>query len=299
MSLINILTATYNHGQLLNTLYQSLLRQNNKNFTWIVVNDGSTDDTGAVVRKMIEEKRIDIRLIEKQNGGKSSAINLGFDNIDPECMVAIVDDDENLEPDAVEVLMEYRERYYGSETAIFCFNRIEITTGLPMANFTQKEEMTESFVQFTREGKMIDGYLAYFDYAIRRNRFPIYPGEKYIGPSVMLIMCGERYKMLWSLKALGKGEYLAGGITKQGRSLRLKNPCGMIYRCIQFQCAEAGFKTRMKYSIMGYGYQYFAKLTDSQLKDREVEIEKLCPWMKLPGLLLAMIWRRKYPMIHG
>lgn len=298
MSVINILTATYNHGNLLNTLYRSLLGQTEKDFKWIVVNDGSTDDTAEIVGQMVRENLLDIRYIEKPNGGKSSAINLGFDNIDEDCMVAIIDDDEDLEPTAVETLLDYRARFYGTKTAIFSFNRTDIRTGHAMANYTQDKDVPMSYVRYIREGYFTDGYLAYFDYALKGNRFPIFPGEKYIGPSVMLIMSGQKYDMIWVEKALGRGEYLDGGITRQGRVLRLKNPCGMIYRCIQFQCAEAGFKTRMKYAIMGYGYQYFAKLSSVQLKERGLEMRKLNPLMKLPGMLLAMIWRRKYPSIR-
>ena len=64
--LISILTPTFNRSNLLNILYESLNRQSFKDFEWIIVDDGSNDDTKDVVHKFISENVISINYIQKE-----------------------------------------------------------------------------------------------------------------------------------------------------------------------------------------------------------------------------------------
>ena len=76
---ITILTPTYNRASLLPRLFDSLLRQTNKDFEWIVVDDGSTDDTREVVANLKEKcgGAFPMGYVYKANGGKHMAINIG------------------------------------------------------------------------------------------------------------------------------------------------------------------------------------------------------------------------------
>ena len=67
-----VITASYNNGKLLRGLYNSLLNQTNKNFKWIIVDDGSEDKTEYIVESFQKTKLLDIRYIKKQNGGKAA-----------------------------------------------------------------------------------------------------------------------------------------------------------------------------------------------------------------------------------
>ena len=62
-----VITASYNNGKLLRGLYNSLLNQTNKNFKWIIVDDGSEDKTEYIVESFQKTKLLDIRYIKKQN----------------------------------------------------------------------------------------------------------------------------------------------------------------------------------------------------------------------------------------
>ena len=53
---ITVVTPTYNRSSNLVDCYNSLLKQENKNFIWMIIDDGSTDDTKKIVKKWKTDK---------------------------------------------------------------------------------------------------------------------------------------------------------------------------------------------------------------------------------------------------
>jgi len=105
--LTTIFTATYKGGHLLPVLFDSLMRQSNKNFEWILVNDGSPDNTDEIVGKMQEKADFPFYYYKKEtNGGKTTAVNLGIQFAKGE-MWLMVDHDDFLSDDAIEVINQY------------------------------------------------------------------------------------------------------------------------------------------------------------------------------------------------
>jgi len=105
--LTTIFTATYKGEHLLPALYNSLMRQSNKNFEWILVNDGSPDNTDEIVKEMQAKANFPFYYYKKEtNGGKTTAINLGIRFAKGE-MWMIVDHDDFLSDDAIEVINQY------------------------------------------------------------------------------------------------------------------------------------------------------------------------------------------------
>ncbi len=74
---ISILTATYNRAHLLPNLYQSLVQNHAtyQDFEWLIMDDGSIDETEELVKKWQKEGLLDIHYYRQKNGGKMSAIN--------------------------------------------------------------------------------------------------------------------------------------------------------------------------------------------------------------------------------
>lgn len=107
---ITILTPTYNRAYVIDKLYKSLLKQTAKNFEWLIVDDGSTDNTKELIKKYIDEKKISIRYIFQENGGKHRALNKGISMIDNE-VTFIVDSDDYLLNNAIENITKYYEKY--------------------------------------------------------------------------------------------------------------------------------------------------------------------------------------------
>ena len=78
--ILTIFTPTYNRAYILPKLYESLIKQTNKNFIWLIVDDGSDDNTEDIIKKWKEENYIDIEYIKQHNQGKHIAHNTGVDN---------------------------------------------------------------------------------------------------------------------------------------------------------------------------------------------------------------------------
>ena len=98
---LSIITPSYNRAYTLERLYASLVAQINQDFEWIVVNDGSTDNTEELIRTLQQENMISIRYFYQENGGKQRAHNKGIQEALGELSVC-VDSDDALSPDAVD-----------------------------------------------------------------------------------------------------------------------------------------------------------------------------------------------------
>ena len=103
--LLTVFTPAYNRAYTLPRTYESLCIQSSKNFLWLIVDDGSTDNTADLVRKwQTENNEFEIRYIYKENGGMHTAHNTAYANIDTELNVCI-DSDDCMAPGAVEKIL--------------------------------------------------------------------------------------------------------------------------------------------------------------------------------------------------
>lgn len=103
--MLTIFTPTFNRKHFLLKLYQSLLAQTCQDFTWLLIDDGSTDGTDLLVQSWITENQINIRYIYQQNGGKMRAHNHAVELCETEFFLCI-DSDDSLVEDAVEVILK-------------------------------------------------------------------------------------------------------------------------------------------------------------------------------------------------
>lgn len=288
---IVILTPTYNRPEGLYKLFESLKEQDDLRFSWMIVNDGSLTDVSSIVKNFISKELFHISYYEKENGGKSSAINYALDMLGSDDFVLIVDDDEVLYKTAIGVVRKYVDKYINSDIGMIDFNRSYSDGRIIGAPLFEKDYIMT--VQERRKKNIYsDGYTGYFVSHIGNKRFPIYNGERYVGPSVLSMMVSLTSKILWAQPVLGGTEYLEGGLTKQGRKLRLKSPRGMACYCMLMQAPESGFSIRFLYSILYHAYLKYARIEDYEIDVPYVLI--LNPISKCLGYLLSWYWKLKY-----
>lgn len=291
-----ILTATYNHPANLLELYATLKEQFDKNFTWFIVDDGSKPETGDIVQTMIKESAINIHYERKENGGKSSAVNRGLDLVKDCDFVVIIDDDEHLYPNATQTIKKYYEEYKAQSCSVINFMRAN-REGNPLCNTNAIGDRLLTMQQHKALKMHEDGYAAYYVYKLGDIRFPLFKGEKYIGPSVLMMLASANDAVLWSEATLGTTEYLDGGITQSGRKLRLKNPKGMIYHALLMLNGESDLRMKFGYSIHAYAYKYYAGLSNVELKAEGLDMGKFLP-VPILGWVLAKAWNFKYGIVN-
>jgi len=103
---VTIFTPSYNRANTLQRVYSSLVNQTYKNFEWLIVDDGSIDNTKEVIESFKEKNEICIRYYYQENAGKHTAINMGV-NMAQGDMFVIADSDDSFLPDSLEYLLYY------------------------------------------------------------------------------------------------------------------------------------------------------------------------------------------------
>ena len=97
MATLTVLTTTYNRADYLQKLRDSLVLQTDKDFDWLIVDDGSTDSTEDIVREFLKDTELGVcvSVVKQSNGGKHRALNNGISHISSE-LTFIVDSDDTL-----------------------------------------------------------------------------------------------------------------------------------------------------------------------------------------------------------
>ena len=266
MNEITVLTPTYQRINCLPKLYKSLCHQECKDFVWMVIDDGSTDGTKETVEKWINEKKIDIIYIYKENGGKNTAINLAMKYINTK-LTFIVDSDDWLTKDSISTIYRYYYKYSGySDLCGFSFLRL-FPNGKPNGPLFKKNNWICSFFEsrvLNNNGG--DKAEIWYSDCLKKYPFPEYKGEKYYPEDGLWIRISGNKKMVHVNKGIYIGDYLEGGITDSNISKRMKRwPKGMVdrsYRYLKLPCRpKTLIKMQMLYIIYGvFGGGYNVKL---------------------------------------
>ena len=105
MQTLTVFTPAYNRAHTIGRTYKSLCSQKCKDFVWLIVDDGSTDNTAELVKDwMSKDNGFEIQYIYKENGGMHTAHNVAYRNIHTELNTCI-DSDDALSENAVEKIM--------------------------------------------------------------------------------------------------------------------------------------------------------------------------------------------------
>lgn len=116
MKTLTIFTPTYNRAHTLARTYQSLCNQKNKDFEWLIIDDGSTDNTCEIVKQWICEADFKIHYTFKENGGLYTGYNTAYAKIETELNVCI-DSDDYMPENAIELIINHWKTFGGNKYA--------------------------------------------------------------------------------------------------------------------------------------------------------------------------------------
>ena len=139
MKTITVITPTYNRCNTLYRVYNSLLSQTYTDFEWLVIDDGSTDNTKELIQSYIEEGKIAIRYYYQENRGKHIALNTAMKLVDSE-YITVIDSDDEFVSNAFEVFMSYWNNIEDKSL----FNSITSTAYDPTTGDAEGTEIKES-----------------------------------------------------------------------------------------------------------------------------------------------------------
>lgn len=106
MATLTVFTPLYNRINTLKRTYESLKRQTSKDFVWLIIDDGSTDNPYEIIKEWIKiNNGFEIRYVYKKNGGMHTAHNTAYENIDTELNVC-VDSDDYMPDNAVQLIID-------------------------------------------------------------------------------------------------------------------------------------------------------------------------------------------------
>lgn len=117
METLTIFTPAYNRADLLPRCYEALKRQTSKDFVWIIIDDGSTDNTKELCENWVNtEKDFRIFYYYKENGGLHTAYNMAIEKMYTELAVCI-DSDDYMPDNAVELILDFWKKNGSDEYA--------------------------------------------------------------------------------------------------------------------------------------------------------------------------------------
>lgn len=241
MAILTVFTPAYNRAHTLPRTYESLLRQNCKDFVWLIVDDGSKDNTAELVRQWLSlDNGFEIRYIYKENGGMHTAHNTAYEHINTELNVCI-DSDDCLADGAVEKILnkwtQVKDQGYAGIIALDSdMEGSIIGKGFP-------DGMNETTLTgYYAAGGSGDKKLVYRTEIIKKYpSYPVFEGEKYVALAYKYRMIDQDYKLAVLDEVVCNVDYQPDGHSTGMWREYLRSPKGFAaWRKLCMQYPESG-----------------------------------------------------------
>lgn len=225
---LTIFTPSFNRAYCLNKCYDSLCRQSLKDFCWLVIDDGSKDNTRELVDGWIRENKISISYIYQANLGMHGAHNAAYRIIDTEINTCI-DSDDYMPDDAVEKIVSFWKENGSKKYAGFV--GLDQTEGGSIIGQKFPEGMNETtLLGYYESGGSGDKKLVYrTDIITRYPEYPIFKGEKYVGLAYKYYLIDRDYKLLTINEVLCIVDYQPDGSSMNMYRQYFNNPKGFAF----------------------------------------------------------------------
>lgn len=229
--MITIFTPTYNRAYILENLYNSLKGQTCKDFEWIVIDDGSTDNTSEILAEWMRDDRdFDMICHTVENGGKHRAINKAV-RIANSNAFFIVDSDDYLLPEAVEKANKWFSTIENDDEFAGISGLKGYSADKPVGGFGS---FTGEYVDATNIQRYLynlndDKAEIYKTEILKKYPFPEFEGETFVPePVVWDHIARDGYKLRWYNEVIYICDYLEDGLTASGNRKFINNPKGFL-----------------------------------------------------------------------
>ena len=308
--MITVFTPTYNRGSLLNRLYQSLCAQRYKDFEWIIVDDGSSDNTASIVELLQSRHRnkdFSIRYYRKENGGKHTAINVGVKKAQGD-LFFISDSDDILPPNALQTIAKVWDQIKDDSSigGICGFDGYLnggdlIGTGFPKCIHLNKLSSADnnniSYIDGTTrqirfclgiEGDMKEVFRTS---VLREFPFPEIKGERFCPEVLIWNRIASKYKLRHINKIIYLVEYQQDGITSAITRSRMNSPIATTMTYAEMLRYDIPLKIKIK-SAVNYWRFYFC-LSIKKRKQNKVKLALIWYMFFFLGYIIHVLDKHK------
>ena len=250
--LITVFTPTYNREHLLPRLYESLCKQGFVDFEWLIVDDGSQDETKKVIERLAEDNqhRFEIRYIYKDNGGKHTAVNLGTQKAKGE-LFFIADSDDVLTDDALEVVVGNWQKVK-EEPIVAGVAGLDIdrnTHEVIGSGLSQEAILCDAMAiryQYYVKGDLKEVFRTS---VLRQFPFPEIPGERFCPEQLCWFRIAQHFKLYYFNTPIYCVEYQKDGITSGITKARMNSPKASMMTYAELATYRVPLKERIKAAI--------------------------------------------------
>lgn len=228
---ITIITSTYNRAHTLPILKESILAQSFQDFEWIVVDDGSTDETPALLEAWAKDARLNLVILRQENGGKHRALNKAIAAARGTWSF-IVDSDDRLPHNALEKIHHYahyindhiNEKH---KLAGLIGLKAHFDGRIVSKAFPQNLDYADALSLTYRFGIRGDKAEVFLTEILREFPFPEIDGERFLTEAIVwyrIARAGYVFRLV--NEVLYEADYRADGLSAQSLQLRIDNPQG-------------------------------------------------------------------------
>lgn len=226
---LTVFTPSYNRAYLLPRCYESMKAQACNDFIWMIIDDGSTDNTAELVKGwQKEDNGFKIEYIYKPNGGMHTAHNTAYENIKTELNVCI-DSDDLLGDDAVGKIVRFWKKYGSEKYAGVLGLDADLNGNIIGKGFPKGIEETTLRGYYANGGKGDKKLVYRTDVITKYPPYPVFEGEKFISLGYKYTLCDDEYKLLILDEVLCNVEYQQDGSTRNMYRQYKSNPKGWAF----------------------------------------------------------------------
>ena len=267
---LSILTATYNRAEFLEKLYNSIIQNLDSGLEaeWLIMDDGSTDETSKVVQKFIDENKLEIKYKVQENQGKMAAINslMPFTTGD---LIVDCDSDDYFAPNAFETIKHTFEQTKQEGLYGICFLKQNENGKIDGTSF--KNETSTMFDLYFKEAATGEKGLVYYADVRKNYKHELEENEKFITEARMYHKMDEKYKIKCVNKAITIGNYQENGYTSNILKTFTESPKGYLkYFEEILQKDFKGVKLNKRLYAIKH-YILFLTITNQKLNLRQVK----------------------------
>ncbi len=247
MTTLTVFTPLYNRKTTLKRTYESLCRQTNKDFIWLIIDDGSTDNPYEEIEKWLaKDNGFKIRYIYKENGGMHTAHNTAYENIDTELNVCI-DSDDYMPDNAVELILDcWKENKDKGYAGIIALDYADSTKAV-IGKELPKDKNSTTLMGYYNNGGVGDKKLIYRTDIIKLTPpYPVFENEKYVALAYKYHIIDEKYEMKILNECVCIVDYQMDGSSTNMYRQYMRNPKGFAFWRKEQMRHAVNFKQKIK-----------------------------------------------------